>query len=67
MDPAGAPGEKLQLTELDLQAFDAIGWNRVSEPVPEPGTIGGSICAGLTLTRFLKRRHCYGRKQASQK
>jgi hypothetical protein len=28
MDPTGAPGELLQITENDKRAFDIIGWNR---------------------------------------
>jgi hypothetical protein len=30
LDPTGAPGELLQISENDLQALDAIGWNRVA-------------------------------------
>jgi hypothetical protein len=28
LDPTGAPGELLQISENDQRAFDAIGWNR---------------------------------------
>lgn len=30
LDPTGAPGELLSISENDLRAFDAIGWNRGS-------------------------------------
>jgi hypothetical protein len=57
MDPATPQGRELKFTELDLQAFDAIGWDRVSEPVPEPGTIGGTLCiGGVALLRYLKKQ-----------
>lgn len=40
MDPTLAPGEHGQATELDLRAFDVIGWDRVfaNEPLPEPSS-----------------------------
>jgi hypothetical protein len=63
MDPATPPGETLQLTELDLTAFDAIGWDRVAEPVPEPSTIVGSVCATLAVAHSLQRRR---RKKAGK-
>jgi hypothetical protein len=28
LDPTGAPGELLQISETDLRALDAVGWNR---------------------------------------
>jgi hypothetical protein len=30
MDPTGAPGELLRITENDKRAFDVIGWNRAA-------------------------------------
>jgi hypothetical protein len=63
MDPAAPPGESLQLTELDLTAFDAIGWDRVAEPVPEPSTVIGSVCATLSIAYSLQRRR---RKRSSK-
>ena len=37
MDPTAATGELLVITQNDLTAFDAIGWNLASA-VPEPST-----------------------------
>jgi uncharacterized repeat protein (TIGR01451 family) len=34
LDPTAAPGEVLQITELDLRLFDAIGWERVGVTPP---------------------------------
>ena len=34
LDPTAAPGEVLQITELDLRLFDAIGWERVGAGPP---------------------------------
>jgi Ca2+-binding RTX toxin-like protein len=33
LDPTVAPGERLQITELDKQAFDVIGWNLASTSI----------------------------------
>ena len=55
MDPTAALGELLQISELDLRAFDVIGWNRASAPppVPEVNTAVLSLLglAGLALAR----------------
>ncbi|MEE9182547.1 MAG: NF038122 family metalloprotease, partial [candidate division NC10 bacterium] len=40
MDPTALPGELLQISALDIQAFDVIGWDLTPmTAVPEPGTI----------------------------
>ncbi len=36
MDPTFAPGTLGQISALDIQAFDAIGWDLVATAVPEP-------------------------------
>ncbi len=41
MDPTGAPGELLQISNFDRQAFDVIGWN-VTLPGPEIGVFDGT-------------------------
>ncbi len=59
MDPTIAPGELLQITENDLQAFDAIGWNRAdnSTAVPEPSNVIGTfIFTAFGAKMVLKRR-----------
>jgi hypothetical protein len=46
LDPTGAPGELLSISENDLRAFDAIGWNRGASAtalnVQANGIIGNS-------------------------
>lgn len=61
MDPTTAPGELLRITENDLQAFDAIGWNRAvssnATAVPEPSNVIGTfIFAAFGAKMVLKRR-----------
>lgn len=46
MDPTTAAGELLLLSDRDLVAFDAIGWNLASNAVPAPG---GAALLGLAL------------------
>jgi hypothetical protein len=46
MDPTTAAGELLVLSDRDLLAFDAIGWDLASNAVPAPG--GGALL-GLAL------------------
>lgn len=55
MDPTGDYGELLRISNLDLRAFDAIGWDR--QAIPEPGTILGSLAlgAGFLLKQKAKR------------
>jgi hypothetical protein len=41
MDPTSAPGERLTILPLDIQAFDVIGWNRASvTQVSNPTNLG---------------------------
>ncbi|MEJ7808566.1 MAG: NF038122 family metalloprotease [Telluria sp.] len=53
LDPTAGRGELLSISQLDLQLFDAIGWN----VVPEPGTIGMTLLglAGLASARRRRR------------
>ena len=60
MDPTAAPGELLQITGNDLNAFDAIGWNLASAQAPEPSDlslIGGAFVmfGGIRIARRRKR------------
>ena len=49
MDPTGAYGEYMDITALDFQMFDTIGWNFV----PEPGSVAllGFGAIGLAAAR----------------
>jgi len=51
MDPTSSPGELKILTELDVLAFDVIGWNTVATPAPASALVFVFGLAGLGLTR----------------
>ncbi len=55
MDPALASGELALITELDLRAFDVIGYNRILA-VPEPATYGALAAGGLLALVALRRQ-----------
>jgi hypothetical protein len=58
MDPTTAPGETLAISEMDLRAFDVIGWDRVQNntATPEPATALTLVfgLAGLAMARRRK-------------
>lgn len=51
MDPTGAPGELLVVTDIDLIALDLIGW----EVVPEPATLTLMLIGAVALVRRRRR------------
>jgi hypothetical protein len=59
MDPALSRGETARITELDLRAFDVIGYNRILA-VPEPSTYGILATVMLTVVVALRRRQGRG-------
>ena len=55
MDPtANPPGNSNNLSPIDLQAFDAIGWD-LAIPVPEPSTGALLIGSAVALLGFRRR------------
>jgi hypothetical protein len=73
MDPTSGAGELLLITENDLKAFDAIGWNRAvvsnnATAVPEPENfIGTLIFAAFGTKMVLKRRQKLSESSSSAK
>lgn len=58
MDPTAAPGELLNISALDLKAFDAIGFDLDIPPVPEPSTyglMGAGVLGSLIVLRRRRR------------
>jgi hypothetical protein len=58
MDPTTAAGELLVVSENDLRAFDAIGWNRstVATAVPEPADFVGTLIGAAFGLKLLQKR-----------
>jgi hypothetical protein len=56
MDPTFAPGELGIVTNLDLRAFDVIGFNSTAVPEPTTLAIFGSIFATLGLATRNRRK-----------
>jgi hypothetical protein len=64
MDPTGAPGELLSISQNDINALDVIGWNIVA--VPEPTTYAlCSVAFGAGLFTWYRKRklHCAAMEQ----
>lgn len=53
LDPTAARGELLAISALDLQLYDAIGWN----VVPEPGSIALFMIGLFGLAGLRRRTH----------
>ncbi len=65
MDPTTASQEILQITQNDLRAFDAIGWNRVSDPtkLPEPEQYVGTLMVmAFGVRTIVKRKRLAAKK-----
>jgi hypothetical protein len=54
LDPTVAPGELMLISDLDLQAFDAIGYDLV----PEPATVSLLVMGGAMLALRRRRSYC---------
>ncbi|WP_181256785.1 NF038122 family metalloprotease [Merismopedia glauca] len=59
MDPTAGNGELLNISALDTQAFDVIGWDTQSQAVPEPTTIIGSLVLGAGFLAKRRQRRSY--------
>lgn len=55
MDPTFAPGEFGDITQLDLDGFDAIGWDAVAVPEPSSFLLLSLAACGLFL-RYKRRK-----------
>jgi hypothetical protein len=62
LDPTAARGEFLSISDLDMMAFDAIGWNAISLPgaVPLPGSLPLASLALLGLAYRRRNAHVTG-------
>ena len=56
MDPTLSLGEFGDITALDIRAFDAIGWDRPQQKVPEPATALALLGVGFLAARTLCHR-----------
>lgn len=56
MDPTSAPGELLAISANDLRAFDVIGWNKATAPVPDAASSLSLMSMGLAVVAILRRR-----------
>lgn len=54
MDPTAANGEMLQFTDLDILAFDVIGYNVA--PVPEPASMIALALGGIAVVCRRRRK-----------
>jgi PEP-CTERM motif len=55
MNPYGYLGRQTDPSSRDMVALDAIGWDRVAAPIPEPETYA-LMALGLTLVAWATRR-----------
>jgi hypothetical protein len=63
MDPTFAQGELGQITALDIQSFDVIGYDLNTQPVPEPLSIIGTVAAFGFGTLFKRK---YGKSYQAE-
>lgn len=56
MDPTFAPGELGIVTNLDLRAFDVMGFNSTAVPEPTSFAIFGTVVATMGLARRKRRK-----------
>jgi hypothetical protein len=54
LDPTVAPGEFVLVSELDLLAFDVMGWDLAVIDVPEPGVLVLLLTSTVVLVRRRK-------------
>jgi hypothetical protein len=66
MDPTFAPGELGVVSNLDLRALDAIGFNLASvTAVPEPASVGLLALGSLSLGLIHRKKRRAGRRNPS--
>lgn len=55
MEPSPVLGESLQMSQLDLLAYDVIGWDLVKQPIPVPEPSGFILlCMGILALEFAR-------------
>ena len=58
LEPTSNPGELHDISSLDIQTFDVIGYDRSFAAVPEPSSIVGLILLSSCLLRRRRRINC---------
>ena len=64
MDPTAGAGELLTISANDIAMMDVLGWDRVTQPVPEASTVwAGMAFISLGAFEALRRRRVAARSR----